>query len=86
MRVILAIALAAGVTVAAAQTASAAQGCGRGFHRAPHGRCVPNRGRGPIVVAPGALVVGNYYHGRGYWDGRRYYHNRYRYHGGWRYR
>jgi hypothetical protein len=34
--------------------ASAAGGCGPGFHPSPYG-CVPNRG--PVVVAPGAPVV-----------------------------
>ena len=85
MKAFIAIALAAGVTVAAAQSASAADGCGRGFYRGPYGRCIPNRGPRPRVVAPG-LVIGNYYHGRGYWDGRRYWHNRDRHHNGWRYR
>ncbi|MPZ37070.1 MAG: hypothetical protein GEU95_03230 [Rhizobiales bacterium] len=32
-----------------------ADGCGRGWHRGPRGRCRPNR-RG-VVVAPGGLVV-----------------------------
>ena len=87
MKTIIALALAAGVTVAAAAPASAAEGCGRGFHRGPYGRCLPNRGPGPgaVVVAPG-LVVGNFYQGRGYWDGHRYYQRRERWHGGWRYR
>ena len=84
MKAIIAIALAAGAAVSIAQPASAAEGCGRGGHRGPYGHCRPNRG--PVVVGPGALVVGNYYQGRGYWDGRRYYHNRYRDHGGYRYR
>jgi hypothetical protein len=34
--------------------ASAAEGCGPGFHRGPYGGCRPN---GPVVVAPGAPVV-----------------------------
>jgi hypothetical protein len=34
--------------------ASAAGGCGPGFHPSPYG-CVPNRG--PVVVAPAAPVV-----------------------------
>ena len=86
MKALIAIALAAGVTVAAVGPANAAEGCGRGFHRGPYGRCIPNRGPGPVAVAPGGLIVGNFYRGRGYWDGHRYYHNRYRDHGGWRYR
>jgi hypothetical protein len=74
----------AGAAVAAATPADARDGCGRGFHRAYNGHCRPNRG--PVMVAPGALIVGNYYNGRGYWDGRRYYQNRYRYRNNWRYR
>jgi hypothetical protein len=35
--------------------ASAAGGCGAGFHRGPYGGCQPNRG--PVVVVPGAPVV-----------------------------
>jgi hypothetical protein len=34
--------------------ASAAGGCGVGFHRGPYGGCRPN---GPVVVAPVAPVV-----------------------------
>jgi hypothetical protein len=36
-------------------SASAAGGCGPGFHPNPYGRCVPN-GR-PVVVVPAAPVV-----------------------------
>ena len=35
--------------------ASAAGGCGRGFHPGPYGRCLPNGG--PVVVVPAAPVV-----------------------------
>jgi len=35
--------------------ASAAGGCGPGFHPGPYGGCLPNRG--PVVVAPAAPVV-----------------------------
>jgi hypothetical protein len=35
-------------------SASAAGGCGPGFHRGPYGGCQPN---GPVVVAPVAPVV-----------------------------
>lgn len=35
--------------------ASAAGGCGPGFHPGPYGRCRPNER--PVVVAPGAPVV-----------------------------
>ena len=81
-----AFALAAGVALAAASSADARDGCGRGFHRGPYGHCRPNRG--PVVgVGPGgALIVGNYYARRGYWDGRRYWPHRYRWHNDWRYR
>jgi hypothetical protein len=43
--------------------ATAAGGCGPGFHPGPYGGCRPNRGpvvvapAAPIVVAPGAPVV-----------------------------
>ena len=42
-------------TVAGFSAANAAGGCGPGFHRGPYGHCRPNRG--PVVVAPGAVVV-----------------------------
>lgn len=84
MNKILAIALAAGVTLAAASAAEARDGCGAGYFRGAYGHCRPMRG-GAVVVAPG-LVIGNFYGGRGYWDGRRYWERRERWHGGWRYR
>ena len=83
MKKFFAFALAAGVALAAASSADARQGCGRGFHRGPYGHCRPNR---YVGVRPGALIVGNFYAGRGYWDGRRYWHRRYRWHNRWRYR
>jgi hypothetical protein len=94
MKKLVAFALAAGMTLGAVSTANAAEGCGRGFQRGYHGRCVPMRGYGPgygrgrdrVVVAPGGLIVGNFYQGRGYWDGRRYYQHRERFNNGWRYR
>ena len=85
MNKILAIAIAAGLTVGATGVASARDGCGPGFHRGPYGRCNPNRGGGAVIVRPG-IVIGQFYPGRGYWDGRRYYQHRYRYHNDWRYR
>jgi len=53
MRYLFAAALVAG-TVAGIGGASAAGGCGPGWHRGPYGGCQPNRG---VVVAPGAVVV-----------------------------
>ena len=44
------------VTFAGISTASAAEGCGRGFHRGENGRCYPNRGDA-VVVAPGGPAV-----------------------------
>jgi hypothetical protein len=77
----------AGTVLALAPAASAREGCGRGFHRGPYGRCIVNRGPAYVAPAPGVrLVIGNYYGGRGYWDGRRYWQHRYRYNNGWRYR
>lgn len=84
MNRVLAIALAAGVTLAAAGTAEARDGCGAGFFRGPAGHCRPMRGGG-VIVAPG-VIIGGFYPGRGYWDGRRYWARRYHHHGGWRYR
>ncbi len=84
MKRIIIAALAAGVALSAVSPAVAADGCGRGYHRGPHGRCHPNGGVG-VAIAPG-LVIGNFYRGQGYWDGHRYWHNRYRDHNGWRYR
>ena len=87
MKGMLAMALAAGAMLAGASAAEAREGCGPGWHRGPYGHCRPNRGGpGPVVVAPGGLVVGRYYRGQGYWDGNRYWRNRYRHHNEWRYR
>lgn len=86
MKKLLALALAAGVAAATASAPAAARdGCGPGYHRGPYGHCRPNLRRG-VMVAPGTLIVGNYYGRRGYWDGRRYWPHRYRWHNGWRYR
>ena len=85
MKKLLAAALLAGVATLGTTAATAADGCGRGYHRGPAGHCRPNYGRGPVVVAPG-LVIGNFYRGHGYWDGHRYWQNRYRHRDGWRYR
>src|SRR4051812_38275966 len=63
-KMMFALAIAAGAAVAAAAPADARDGCGRGYHRNYNGHCRPNRG--PVMVAPGTLIVGNYYNGRGY--------------------
>ena len=54
MKYLFAAALVAG-TFASISGASAAGGCGPGFHRNPYGECRPNRG--DVVVVPGAVVV-----------------------------
>lgn len=94
VRKYLLIAMAVGTMAATAAipTAQAREGCGPGFHRGPYGHCRPNGPRrGPAGVAVGvpggpALVIGNFYEGRGYWDGRRYWRHRERWNGHWRYR
>ena len=83
-KILLAV-LAASAALTMASAANAEGGCGPGFHRGPYGGCRPNRGPGPVFVAPGLPAIGVFYPGRGYWDGRRYWANRYRFHGGWRY-
>jgi hypothetical protein len=61
-RKILSISAFAAVLCFASFGAQAAEGCGRGAHRAPDGRCYLN-GRvvvvepGPVVVAPAPVVV-----------------------------
>jgi hypothetical protein len=80
MKVLAAIGLASVIALAASSPAEAREGCGAGFHRAPNGRCVPNRGYRP------AWVVGRYYPGHGYWYNGRWWRHRYRWHNGWRYR
>jgi hypothetical protein len=47
--------LAALFAIARLGGASAAGGCGAGFHRGPYGGCVANRGA--VVVAPVAPIV-----------------------------
>jgi len=84
MKKLIAFALAAGITLSVGSTADARQGCGRGFHRGYHGRCVPNDRA--WARHHRVLVVDRYYPGRGYWDGRRYWQHRTRWHGHWRYR
>lgn len=81
MKAIAAIGLMSAFAMAAASPADARQGCGPGFHRTPHGRCVPNRGGQQV------WVVGHYYEGHGYWYNNRWYKHRYRdRHRAWRYR
>ncbi len=77
-------ALASVAVLTAAAPADARDGCGAGFHRGPYGECHPNRGPGPMLVAPG-VAIGAFYPGRGYWDGHRYWAHRYAWHRGWRY-
>lgn len=77
--------LAAAIAIGGVSAAQARDGCGPGGHRGPYDHCRPNRGE-RVVVAPGGLVIGQYYGRRGYWDGHRYWHHRDRWHGGWRYR
>jgi len=60
MRTLFVAALLAG-SLAGLSAASAAGGCGPGFHRGPYGRCVGNRGvivvRPPVVVERRPIVV-----------------------------
>ncbi len=84
MQKLMLAALAAGAALTTAMPADARQGCGPGFHRGAYARCVPNRGRGVVVVR--TPRIGVFYPGRGYWHANRYWAHRYRRHGGWRYR
>jgi hypothetical protein len=48
------------LSLAHVQSASAAGGCGPGFHRGPYGACRPNGPvvyGAPVVVAPAPVVV-----------------------------
>ena len=88
MRKLVFAAIAASTALAALSPAMAAEGCGPGGHRGPHGHCRPNGGPGfggPGFNGP-PVVIGTYYPNRGYWDGHRYWQHRERWHGGWRYR
>jgi hypothetical protein len=51
---ILSISAFAAVLCLASVSAQAAEGCGRGEHRGPDGRCYMN---GRVVVAPAVVVV-----------------------------
>lgn len=90
MNKFLTAALTAGAAVVtlAAIPAQAREGCGRGYHRGWHNRCMPNGGGNRVIVgSPGVrLVIGNYYRNQGYWDGRRYWQHRERNGRNWRYR
>jgi hypothetical protein len=81
MKALAAIGLASVIALAATSPAEARQGCGQGFHRAPNGRCVPNRGPRQQVY-----VVGRFYPGQGYWYNNRWYQHRVHARNGWRYR
>jgi len=81
MKTLAVIGLASVIALAAASPAEARQGCGQGFHRAPNGACVPNRGPRQQVY-----VVGRFYPGQGYWYNNRWYKQRSRWRNGWRYR
>jgi hypothetical protein len=54
-RLLSAVAAAILLSLVFVQSASAEGGCGIGFHRGPYGGCRANGG--PVVVAPGAVVV-----------------------------
>ena len=57
-RKILSISVFAALMCFASVGAQAAEGCGRGEHRGPDGRCYINRGGAEVVVVrPGAVVV-----------------------------
>jgi hypothetical protein len=80
MKILTALGLASTIAMmAAAAPADARQGCGAGFHRAPHGMCRPNHGNRMV------FVEGRYYPGRGYWWHSRWYHHRHRHNGVWVY-
>jgi len=88
MKKLLMIAVAAGVALVSTAQADAADGCGRGFHRGPHGNCHPNGG--PGFGGPGPVIavgpqIGLFYPGHGYWDGHRYWGHRGGRDGHWRY-
>jgi hypothetical protein len=54
LKVVSAASAAVLLSLVCMDSASAADGCGPGFHRGPYGGCRPN---GPVVVAPAAPVV-----------------------------
>ncbi len=81
MKRLIVLAAASTFAIAAAAPAQAAQGCGPGMHRTPHGRCVSNGGS-----MAQTWVEGRYYRGHGYWHQNRWWHHRDRDQDNWRYR
>lgn len=62
MKYLLAVAALASAIVGFSEAASAAGGCGPGWHPGPYGGCRPNRARvyvapAPVYVAPAPVVV-----------------------------
>ncbi|WP_407151979.1 GCG_CRPN prefix-to-repeats domain-containing protein [Bradyrhizobium sp. ORS 86] len=55
MKYLFAAAILVTTAFAGMSAAEAAGGCGPGWHRGPYGGCIRNRG--PVVVAPGPVVV-----------------------------
>lgn len=55
MKYLFAAAVLVTTAFAGISAADAAGGCGPGWHRGPYGGC--GRNRGPVVVAPGPVVV-----------------------------
>ncbi|MGY3690615.1 hypothetical protein ACVIGA_000695 [Bradyrhizobium sp. USDA 3240] len=55
MKYLFAAAVLVTTAFAGISAADAAGGCGPGWHRGPYGGCVRNRG--PVVVAPGPVLV-----------------------------
>ena len=57
MKYLVTAALVAGAVASFGGTASAAGGCGPGFHRGSYGACRPNVGREIVVRRPPPVVV-----------------------------
>lgn len=57
MKYLIAAALTAISVASFADAASAAGGCGAGWHRGPYGQCRPNAGPRVVVVKPAPRVV-----------------------------
>ena len=84
IRNILLGAVAVGTMLTLAAPAQAREGCGRGEHRGPHGRCLPANAW--TRAGHHAWVEGRFYRGHGYWHGGRWWQHRDRDHDNWRYR